>query len=163
MLEREWNLQNRNINLFNHRGQTTHIEANGAAGFLFVNMAPFHCCLVAKLCLTFRDPMDCSKPGFPVPDRLPGSPKFNIHCVGDAIQPSHPLSYMAPFYGKQKCNAYFFFLVIPEALNIAQTLFAWKQGFLSVFISAASPAGGTPLKHSGNIWMTDWMKKYTHA
>ena len=24
------------------------------------------CCLVTKLCLTLCDPMDCSKPGFPV-------------------------------------------------------------------------------------------------
>ena len=26
-----------------------------------------YCCSVAKMCLTFQDPTDCSTPGFPVP------------------------------------------------------------------------------------------------
>ena len=33
---------------------------------------PLHfCCSVAKLCLTLRDSMNCSTPGFPVPHHLP--------------------------------------------------------------------------------------------
>ena len=47
---------------------------------------------VAQLCLTFCDPMDCSKPGFPVPHHFPGFAQVHIHQIGDAIQPSHPLS-----------------------------------------------------------------------
>ena len=42
---------------------------------------------VAKLCLTFCNPIDCSMPGFPVPHYLP-----EFAQVSDAIQPSHPLS-----------------------------------------------------------------------
>ena len=36
--------------------------------------------------------MDCSIPGFPVHHHLPEHAQTHIHWVGDAIQPSHPLS-----------------------------------------------------------------------
>ena len=36
--------------------------------------------------------MDCSTPGFPVHHQLPELTQTHIHWVGDAIQPSHPLS-----------------------------------------------------------------------
>ena len=45
-----------------------------------------------QLCLTLCDPMDCSTPGFPVHHQLPELAKTQVHWVGDAIQPSHPLS-----------------------------------------------------------------------
>ena len=47
---------------------------------------------VAQLCLTLCDPMDCSTPGFPVHHQLPELAHTHVHRVGDAIQPSHPLS-----------------------------------------------------------------------
>ena len=34
-------------------------------------------------------PMDCSKPGLPVPHHLPKFAQVRACCVGDAIQPSH--------------------------------------------------------------------------
>ena len=36
--------------------------------------------------------MDCSTPGFPVLHQLPELAQTHVHWVGDAIQPSHPLS-----------------------------------------------------------------------
>ena len=36
--------------------------------------------------------MDCSTPGFPVHHQLPKLAQTHVHRVGDAIQPSHPLS-----------------------------------------------------------------------
>ena len=36
--------------------------------------------------------MDCSTPGFPVLHHLPELAQTHVHCVDDAIQPSHPLS-----------------------------------------------------------------------
>ena len=42
------------------------------------------------------DPMDCSMPGFPVHDELPELVQTHVHRVGDAIQPSHPLSSSSP-------------------------------------------------------------------
>ena len=53
-------------------------------------------CSVAKLCLTFCDPMDCSTPGFPVHHQLLEFTQTHVHQVGDAIQQSHPLSSPSP-------------------------------------------------------------------
>ena len=41
-------------------------------------------------------PMNCSTPGFPVHHQLPESKQTHVHWVGDAIQPSHPLSSHSP-------------------------------------------------------------------
>ena len=54
-------------------------------------------CSVAKSCLTLCDPMDCSIPGFPVLHYLPECAQTQVHWVGDAIQPSHPLLPPFPF------------------------------------------------------------------
>ena len=51
---------------------------------------------VAQLCPTLCDPMDCSTPGLPVHHQLPEFTQTHVHWVGDAIQPSHPLSSPSP-------------------------------------------------------------------
>ena len=51
---------------------------------------------VAQSCLTLCDPMDCSRPGFPVHHQLPELTQTHFHWVGDAIQPSHPLLSLSP-------------------------------------------------------------------
>ena len=51
---------------------------------------------VAHSCLTLCDPMDCSMPGFPVHHQLPKLAQTHVYQVGDAIQPSHPLSSSSP-------------------------------------------------------------------
>ena len=65
---------------------------------------------VAQSCLTLCNPMNSSTPGLPVHHQLPESTQTHMHRVGDAIQPSHPLS--SPF---------------PPALNPShhQGLFQW--------------------------------------
>jgi len=40
--------------------------------------------------------MDCSTPGFPVYHQLPELAQTHVHPIGDAIQPSHPLSSPSP-------------------------------------------------------------------
>ena len=40
--------------------------------------------------------MDCSTPGFPVLHQLLELTQIHVHEVGDAIQPSHPLSCPSP-------------------------------------------------------------------
>ena len=50
---------------------------------------------VTQSCLTLCDPMNYSTPGLPVHHHLPGFTQTHVHWVGDAIQPSHPLS--SPF------------------------------------------------------------------
>jgi len=47
---------------------------------------------VTQLCPTLCDPMKCSSPGLPVHQQLLEFTQTHIHWVGDAIQPSHPLS-----------------------------------------------------------------------
>ena len=51
---------------------------------------------VTQSCPTLCDPMDCSTPGFPVQDQLSKLAQTHVHRVGDAIQPSHPLSSPSP-------------------------------------------------------------------
>ena len=51
---------------------------------------------VAQSCLTLCDPMNSSTPGLPVHHQLPEFTQTHVHWVGDAIQPSHPLSSPSP-------------------------------------------------------------------
>ena len=50
---------------------------------------------VTQSCPTLCDPMNRSTPGLPVHHHLPEFTQTYVHRVGDAIQPSHPLS--SPF------------------------------------------------------------------
>ena len=58
--------------------------------------------LIAQLCPTLCDPMDCSTPGLPVHHQLLEFTQIHVHRVGDAIQPSHPLS--SPFPPQQNAE-----------------------------------------------------------
>ena len=51
---------------------------------------------VAQSCPTLCDPMNCSTPGLPVHHQFPEFTQTHVHRVGDAIQPSHPLSSPSP-------------------------------------------------------------------
>ena len=51
---------------------------------------------VARSCPTLCDPMNRSMPGLPVHHQLPEFTQTHVHRVGDAIQPSHPLSSPSP-------------------------------------------------------------------
>ena len=51
-----------------------------------------HFSSVTQSCPTLCDPMNQSMPGLPVHHQLPESTQTHVHWVGDAIQPSHPLS-----------------------------------------------------------------------
>ena len=84
---------------------------------------------VTQSCLTICDPMNRSTPwiaahGLPVHHQLPEFTQTHVHRVGDAILPSHPLSF--PF---------------PPALNLSQHqgLFQWvrSSGCQSIGASAS--------------------------
>ena len=84
------------------------------------------CRSVAKLCPTLCNPMDCSKPGSLVFHHLPEFAQTHAHRVGDAIQPSHPLSSPPP-----------------PALNLSQhhSLFKWlssASGGQNIGVSAST-------------------------
>ena len=54
------------------------------------------CCSASQSCPTLCDPVDCSTPGFPVLHSLPEFAQTYVHWVGDATQPSRPLSSPPP-------------------------------------------------------------------
>ena len=53
-------------------------------------------CSAGHSCPTLCNPMDCSMPDFPVHHQLPELVQIHINWVGDAIQPSRPLSSPSP-------------------------------------------------------------------
>ena len=55
-------------------------------------------CVCAQSCPTLHDAMDHSTPGLPVHDQLPESTQTRLHWLGEAIQPSHPLSSPSPAF-----------------------------------------------------------------
>ena len=94
--------------------------------------------LVSQSCPTLCNPMDCSTPGFPVHHQLPESTQTHVHQVGDAIQPSHPLSSPSP-----------------PAFNLSQHqgLFKWVRKYWS-FSFSISPFN----EYSGLIsFRMDWL------
>ena len=99
---------------------------------------------VAQSCLTHCDPMDCSTPGLPVYHQPLEFTQTHVHWVGDAIQPSHPLS--SPF---------------PPAFNLSQhqDLFKWVSSSHQVakdqsFSFSISPSN----EYSGLIsFRMDWL------
>ena len=78
--------------------------------FICLSSISFQFSSVAHLCPTLCDPMDCSMPGLPLHHQLSEFTQTHVYWVGDAIQPSHPLS--SPF---------------PPAFNLSQHqgLFKW--------------------------------------
>ena len=59
---------------------------------LLFSSVQFSCSVVSNS----LDPMNRSTPGLPVHHQLPESTQTHVHRVGDAIQPSHPLSSPSP-------------------------------------------------------------------
>ena len=57
---------------------------------------PVQFSLVAQLCPTLCNPVDCSTPGFLVHHQLLEFTQTHVHWVSDAIQPCHPLSSPSP-------------------------------------------------------------------
>ena len=51
---------------------------------------------LTESCSIACNPVDCSMPGFPVQHQFPALAHIHAHQVGDAIQPSHPLSFPSP-------------------------------------------------------------------
>ena len=62
--------------------------------YWFIGVIQFNS--VSQLCPTLCDPMNPSMPGLPVHHQLPEFTQTHVHWVGDAIQPSHPLSSPSP-------------------------------------------------------------------
>ena len=100
--------------------------------------------LLLSRVLTLCDPMDCSTPGLPVHHQLLEPTQTYVHRVGDATQPSNPLSSPSS-----------------PAFNLSQQkdLFQWVSSLHQVakywnFSFSISPSNG----YSGLIsYMIDWL------
>ena len=64
--------------------------------YIYINAYVHLYSSVAQPFPTLCDPMDCSMAGLPVHHQLPEFTQTLVHRVGDAIQPSHPLSSPSP-------------------------------------------------------------------
>ena len=62
---------------------------------------------VTQSCPTLCDPMDHSTPGLPVHHQLPEFTQTHVHWVGDANQPSHPLSSPSPTFNLSQHHSLF--------------------------------------------------------
>ena len=69
---------------------------NENKGFRILYISSVQFSSVAQSCLTLCDPMNRSMPGLLVHHQLPEFTQTHVHQVGDAIQPSHPLSSPSP-------------------------------------------------------------------
>ena len=94
---------------------------------------------VAQSCPILCNPMNCSTPGLPVHPQLPEFTQTYVHQVGDAIQPSHPLSSPSPPAPHPSQH-----LLIFESFPVSQ-LFTW--GSQSTGVSAF--ASFVPKKSQG--------------
>ena len=109
-------------------------------GFVVVHtVKSFQFSSVVQSSPTPCDPMNCSTPGLPVHHQLLEFTQTHVHWVGDAIQPSHPLSSS-----------------FPPALNLSQ-----HQGLFKWVSSSHQVAKGLELQlqHQSFQWIfrTDFL------
>ena len=57
-----------------------------------INIWFYYTSVQSLSCIRLCDPTNHSMPGLPVHHQLPESTQTHFHCIGDAIQPSYPLS-----------------------------------------------------------------------
>ena len=89
----------RNINNLRYADDTTLMEENEELKSLVMKVkedSVVQFSSVTQLCPTLCNPINHSTPGLPVHHQLPEFTQTHVHKVGDAIQPSHPLSSPSP-------------------------------------------------------------------
>ena len=87
-------------------------------------------------------PMNCSIPGLPIHHQLPEFTQTHVHCVGDAIQPSHPLS--SPSLPALKLSQH-------------QGLFKWALGGQSIAVSASASVLPMNIQDCFPLGWTGWI------
>ena len=85
-----------NLRSSNHSNQKRKKKKNGREE---VNLSPYADIVVVQSpthVQLFGTPMACSMPGLPVPHHLLKFSQVHVHRIGDAVQPSHPLTPTSP-------------------------------------------------------------------
>ena len=75
---------------------------------------------LAQSCPTLCDSMHCSTPGFPVHCQLPEFIQTHVHQVGDAIQPSHPLSSPSPAFSLSQHQGLFQWVSLHQVAKVLE-------------------------------------------
>ena len=101
---------------------------------------------VTQSCLTLCDPTNRSMPGLPVHHQLLEFTQTHVHRVGDAIQPSHPLSSPTPSAPQS--------LPASGSFPMSQ-LFAW--GGQSIGVSASASALPMNIQDWFPLGWTGWI------
>ena len=92
---------------------------------------------VAQSCPTLCDPMNYSTPGLPVHHQLLEFTQTHVHWVGDAIQPSHPLSSPSPAPSTSQHQSLFQWVNSSHAVakvlefQLQHQSFQWTPGLIS--------------------------------
>ena len=97
------------------------------------------CSSVTQLCQTLCNPMDCSMPGFPVHYQLLEFTQTHIHHIGDAIQPSHPLSSPSP-----------------PTFNLSSIRVFSNESVLCIRWLVAQMVKKLPAMQETRVWFLDW-------
>ena len=86
------------------------MPSSGIAGLYgsFISSFSVQFSSAAQSCPTLCDSVNRSMPGIPVHHQLPEFTQTHVHRVGDAIQPSHPLSSPSPSTPNPSQNQGFF-------------------------------------------------------
>ena len=97
---------------------------------------------VTQSCPTLCNPMNHSTTGLPVQHQLPESTQPRVHWVGDAIQPSHPLSSPSP-PALNLSQHQGLFKWVSSSHQVAKTGVSASTSFLPMNTQDLSPLGWT--------------------
>ena len=93
----------------------------------------------------FCDPMDWNMPGFAVHPQLPETTQTHAHHVGDAIQPSHPLSSPCPPFN------------LSQHQGLFQPVSSSHQGGQSIEVSASASVLSMNIQDWFPLGWTGWI------
>ena len=103
---------------------------------------------VAQSCPTLCDPMDCM-PGLPDHHQLPEFTQTQVHWVGDAFQPPHPLSSPCP----PAFNL--------PSIRVFQTSQLFASGGQSVWVSASTAVLPISIQDWFPLGWTSWISLHS--
>ena len=87
---------------------------------------------VLQSCPTLCNSMDCSTPGLPVHHQLPEFTQTQVHWVGDANKPSHPLASCSPAFNVSQHQG--LFLWVSSSHQMAEVGVSASESVLPVNI-----------------------------
>ena len=94
------------------------------------------CCSVTKSCLTLRDPMNCSMPGFPVLHHLLEYAQVHVHWICDTIPVPHLLYICISSEKYTDSNVYSYTVIIKNDKKDALFISALDYKFLSICLQS---------------------------